>query len=76
MKAREEAFERERAEYRSRLERERALRIRAEQAAEEARRRALLGGTQFEAPAQDQPVQEKPVEEAPAEAAAAQGGGQ
>jgi hypothetical protein len=48
LKAREEAFERERAEYRSRLERERQLRRQAEQAAEEARRRALLGGTDFD----------------------------
>lgn len=54
LKAREEAFERERAEYRSRLERERRLRQQAEQAAEEARRRALLGGTDFEeAPAKE-----------------------
>lgn len=51
LKAREEAFERERAEYRARLERERQLRIQAEKAAQEARQRALLGGTDFEAPA-------------------------
>ena len=55
LKAREEAFERERAEYRARLERERDLRRRAEAAAEEARRRALLGGTDFDEPAQEAP---------------------
>ncbi|MEJ2514002.1 MAG: EexN family lipoprotein [Gammaproteobacteria bacterium] len=48
LKARQEAFEREREEYRSRLERERALRRQAEEAAEAARRRALLGGTEFD----------------------------
>ena len=51
LKAREEAFERERAEYRARLERERQLRRQAEEAAEAARRRALLGGTDFDEPA-------------------------
>jgi len=51
LKAREEAFERERAEYRTRLERERQLRRQAELAAEDARRRALLGGTDFDEPA-------------------------
>ncbi len=47
LKARQEAFEREREEYRTRLERERQLRRQAEEAAEAARRRALLGGTEF-----------------------------
>lgn len=41
-KAREEAFESARAEYRARLDRERELRLRAEAAAEDARLRALI----------------------------------
>ena len=41
-KAREEAFESARAEYRARLDRERELRLKAEAAAEDARLRALI----------------------------------
>lgn len=44
-KGREQAFETARAEYRERLDRERALRMKAEAEAEEARLRALIGET-------------------------------
>lgn len=50
-KAREEAFESARAEYRQRLDRERELRLQAEAAAAEARLQALTSSS----PAQEEP---------------------
>ncbi|NHA14961.1 EexN family lipoprotein [Thioalkalivibrio sp. XN279] len=56
-KAREEAFESARAEYRARLDRERELRLKAEAAAEDARLRALIVS---EPQAPEQPLEQPP----------------
>ena len=54
-KAREEAFEAARAEYRARLDRERELRLEAEAAAEDARLRALILSTPADGEAPEPP---------------------
>lgn len=56
-KAREEAFEAARSEYRARLDRERELRLQAEAAAEDARLRALILSTPAEEEGREAPPQ-------------------
>lgn len=56
-KARDEAFQAARAEYRERLDRERALRVAAEEAAKEARLEALTGSSAAADEAGEEPIE-------------------